>query len=281
MSTADRALFARALVALRPYLGDIVVAGGWAHRLHALHPLAQNPRHEPLMTLDADMAVDDRLQARGARISALLAEDFEARFSRDEPRPADRGPAVCRYVPKGEPTEFYVEFIAPLRGSAIKHGVSNATVDVAGASAQTLRYVDLLLEEPWTVQVAESGDYPVGPETIIVRVPNPTAYIVQKILVLPRRGPDQAKDLLYVHDTLVMFGAAVDDLGELWRRISAKSPGKTVKRFHDLCATHCRAVTDVTREATAIARASGRSPVPTPDEIAAVLRAGTLTVFAN
>ena len=35
--------FARVLEALRPWLGHVVIAGGWAHRLHRIHPLAQEP----------------------------------------------------------------------------------------------------------------------------------------------------------------------------------------------------------------------------------------------
>ncbi len=36
----DRAAFAQVVMALRPYLGELVFVGGWAHRLHALHELA-------------------------------------------------------------------------------------------------------------------------------------------------------------------------------------------------------------------------------------------------
>jgi hypothetical protein len=32
--------FNRLIEALRPWLDDIVIAGGWAHRLHRHHPLA-------------------------------------------------------------------------------------------------------------------------------------------------------------------------------------------------------------------------------------------------
>jgi hypothetical protein len=129
-------------------LTDIVIAGGWAHRLHTLHPSAQKLGHDPLMTVDADIALSDRLPIRDVPIGTLLENDFETEFSFDEPHPDDDGPPVCRYVPRGVSTEFYLEFIAPLRGSAAKQGALDATVDVAGVSAQKLRHVDLLLRRP-------------------------------------------------------------------------------------------------------------------------------------
>jgi len=52
----DSEAFARLLTALRPWLGQLVVVGGWAHRLHRLHPLANPPGHLPLRTRDADLA---------------------------------------------------------------------------------------------------------------------------------------------------------------------------------------------------------------------------------
>jgi hypothetical protein len=37
----DLASFSRTVEALEPGLGQIVVIGGWAHRLYRYHPLAQ------------------------------------------------------------------------------------------------------------------------------------------------------------------------------------------------------------------------------------------------
>ena len=52
----DFAAFARLLDALRPWLGHLVVVGGWAHRFH---PLAHVPAHAPVRTKDADIAFSD------------------------------------------------------------------------------------------------------------------------------------------------------------------------------------------------------------------------------
>jgi hypothetical protein len=51
-----------------------------------------------------------------------------------------------------------------------------------------------------------------------VLIPNPVAFLVQKILIQDRREPsDRAKDLLYMHDTIEVFGDALPELQKLWR----------------------------------------------------------------
>jgi hypothetical protein len=47
----------RLVDALEPWLDQVVIIGGWAHRLYRLHPLAQTLEHEPLGTFDTDIAV--------------------------------------------------------------------------------------------------------------------------------------------------------------------------------------------------------------------------------
>jgi len=48
----EYASLARLVESLRPWLDRVVIIGGWAHRLHRLHPLAQPLQYEPLATLD-------------------------------------------------------------------------------------------------------------------------------------------------------------------------------------------------------------------------------------
>src|SRR6266478_3248182 len=47
---------------LSPWLDQVVVIGGWAHRLHRLHPAAQALDYAPLQTLDADVALPTRFR---------------------------------------------------------------------------------------------------------------------------------------------------------------------------------------------------------------------------
>jgi len=46
---------------------------------------------------------------------------------------------------------------------------------------------------------------------------NPVSYIVQKLLVSGKRKPDErAKDVLYIHDTLELFGSSIPELRAVW-----------------------------------------------------------------
>ena len=75
------ASFARLVESLTPWLDQVVIIGGWAHRLCRLHPLAQRPQYEPLATLDADVALPRRLRVTGNEIyQRLTANGFEAEF---------------------------------------------------------------------------------------------------------------------------------------------------------------------------------------------------------
>ena len=53
----DAASFARLIEALRPWLDHLVIVGGWAYRLHRLHPRAGAPTHPPVRTRDVDCAM--------------------------------------------------------------------------------------------------------------------------------------------------------------------------------------------------------------------------------
>jgi len=50
--SSDVEYFSRLVDALEPWLGQVVIIGGWAHRLYRLHPLAQTLDYEPLATSD-------------------------------------------------------------------------------------------------------------------------------------------------------------------------------------------------------------------------------------
>ncbi len=205
----DRAAFAKVVMALSPYLGELVFVGGWAHRLHALHELASRLDFQPLMTADTDIAARPGLRIRGSSIRELLQKNgFEEKLSGDE------NPPVSEYRLGGEEGSLYVEFLAPQSGGTTRRdGSPDATVNVAGVSAQRLKYLDVLLIEPWAVQLNESNGYPLGKEGLRVRIPNAAAYLMHKVLVLnERKHGKQPKDVLYIHDTLLMFSAALGQL---------------------------------------------------------------------
>ena len=104
--------FVRLLVALQPWLEEVVIIGGWAHRLYRLHLHARQLHYTPLMTIDADIAVPPKLAAKESNIGPCLsAKGFHEEFLGE-----DRPPAVhYRLAEAG--TGFYAEFLTPLTGS--------------------------------------------------------------------------------------------------------------------------------------------------------------------
>src|SRR5215469_18425835 len=66
------ASFARLIESLRPWLDQVVIVGGWAHRLYRLHAFAQPLRYEPLATLDGDIALPTRFQSPATRFISGL-----------------------------------------------------------------------------------------------------------------------------------------------------------------------------------------------------------------
>jgi hypothetical protein len=272
----DNASFVRVALALRPYLNDIVFVGGWAHRLFRLHPLALNIDVRPLMTMDADIAAPNRLPMRGRSLRQLLSD---ARFT-EEPSGDDAPPRTEYHF--GEPSGVYVQFITPLAGDGYRHdGSPDATQLIQGIAAEKLRYIDLLLSAPWTVELTEAGGYPIGPTSVPIKVCNPVSYLTQKVLSLPTRKRDKrGKDVLYIYDTLLLFGGALDDLRRIWSvsvrpRLAKRTLRVVMQSPEDLFGR----VTDSAREASIQARSS-RGQHLRVDDLIASCRLGLSEIFA-
>lgn len=267
-ASGEPAALARLILALSPYRGDVVLIGGWAHRLFRFHPLAQSLDFEPLSTQDVDLAIPARVPPREEDLGTLLIEaGFTEHFLGENHPPAT-------HYELGEEAGFYAEFLTPLVGPP-----KAATTAIAGVTAQVLRYLDILMIEPWSVFLTEP-EYPVGPPALEVRIANATSYLAQKILVLSKRSSaDLAKDVLYLRDTLITFGRSLADLEEIWIKRLSPSIHSTARRTLQRAPEQLFAeVTDTVREASRIAREAGR-PLR-PDEIAQVCRTGLAKVFS-
>jgi hypothetical protein len=120
-------------------------------------------------------------------------------------------------------------------------------------NSQRLRFIELLLNSPWTVEL-RVADFEL-PADKVVRVANPVGFLAQKILIHDRRSAvDQAKDILYVHDTLQVFGARLDDLRDEWTgRVRPSLHSKAVKTVGTAHAWLFGEVNDVIRAAAPIA----------------------------
>lgn len=269
----DVVAFARTASALEPYLADLVFIGGFAHFLFTLRPEAAPLPFTPLTTRDADVAAPLRLARREQSIAQLLiAAGFEQRLS------GDQIPPVSEYALGDEATGFYVEFLAPLVGGEVKRGGrADVTTTVGGVTAQTLRHLDILLMAPWQVTLAPGSGFPVARPTVI-QIPNPAAFMVQKILVLGKRMPaKQAKDLLYLHDTLSVFADALPKVRTEWAALKLRMVPAHVRTFENRARSIISQMSDVIRDAARIA--ADRPRPPTPEILIAGLRQGFAAAF--
>lgn len=248
-SGPDHAGFARLVHALGPWLEQVVIVGGWAHRLYHLHPSAQAMDFAPLMTFDADVALSGRVPSRQPSIRELLvAAGFHEDFRGD-----DRPPAT-HYRLKDSGSGFYAEFLTPLTGSELtRDGRRKATAHVAGVNSQQLRFIELLLDHPWQVPL-QVGDLGLS-EARTVQVANPVGFLAQKLLIHRKRdAADQAKDILYMHDTLQVFGARLEELQQEWTgHLQPRLHPKDAKLVSTAANWLFGEVTDVIREAATMA----------------------------
>jgi hypothetical protein len=199
--------FARFVEAIEPWLDEVALIGGWAHRLYRLDPRARTLTYVPLTTLGGDIAVPEKLRVEKTTVrERLLNAGFKEEFMGEGRPPATH----YHYGPSGG---FYVEFLSPLTGGEYdRQRKHKATRELSGISSQRLRYIEILLIAPWEIELGEANGYQFKPARKI-RVANPASFLTQKILIHGERDhSDQAKDLLYMHDTIELFS---DRLGEL------------------------------------------------------------------
>jgi len=270
----DYAALARLVDALRPYLDDLTLVGGWAHRLYP-HFREEPPPFEPLTTEDADVATPIDVRVReGSLAERLQRAGFVAE------RSGDGDPPVEHYR-HGDDGGFTVEFLCSQGGSGVrKDGTPDGTVDVAGVTAQRLRYLEILSLKRWTLTIGVSKGFPLEDGDAAIHLPNPVSYLVQKVLVLHRRKPgEQPKDVLYVHDTLLMFAASLEGLRPLARDVLAEMHPGWVTKFHERRARMFAAVNDNLIGAAEIAKSVGRARPSSPQAIQAVCLRGFAQLF--
>ena len=269
----DFAAFVRLLDALRPWLDQMVFIGGWAHRLHRLHPLAHPPPYAPLRTRDADVVFSSSAPLEGDIAAAMKGAGFHEDFSGEHTQP------VAQYRLGADDQGFYAEFLAPLNGSGLKrNGQPDVTVSKAGVTAQKLRHLDLLLVHSWSVQLTKEVGVPVS-LPVNVMLPNAVTFIAQKLLIQKHRKPDKrAQDALYIHDTLELFGGALTVLKALWQeKVRPTMHDTTARTVEKLQREQFEAITDVIRNAARIPQ----DRVVTAERLQAVCAYGLGEIFGD
>ena len=116
----------------------------------------------------------------------LAAQGFTEEFLGDDHPPA------THYHLSGEEGGFCAEFVTPLTGSDYDRKENRtATTGIGGIVSQRLRYIEILLCQPWTV------DFEIGSRTVKIQIPNPVSFLAQKLLIHGKRSrEDRAKDIL-------------------------------------------------------------------------------------
>jgi len=267
----EYASFARLVESLRPWLDEVVLIGGWAHRLYRLLPLAERPPYEPLATLDADVALPRRLKVTGDEISQRLAANgFEPEFL------GHHRPPATHYRLIGLGVQFYAEFLTPLAGSVIaRRGRQKATSRIGGISSQNLRYIEVLLAAPWSLTLCANDGFPLADAQMQIAIP--VSFLAQKILIHGRRNREErAKDILYMHDTIETFAMRIEDLHTEWAmNVRSELHANGVRTVEGAAASLFGAVTDPIRAASQIVQ--GRDS--TPEMIRETCNLGLTRIF--
>lgn len=243
----DLHAFAKLVKALSPWRGQLVFIGGWSHRLHSLHPQASRQEHQPVFTRDTDLAFANKAPIEGDMRSALAAHGFTEQLA------GEFKPPAAHYTLGSDSKGFYAEFLTPLSGSGRKRdGTPDATMEKAGISAQKIRHLEILLVDPWVVTAGPQNGIPLK-APVDLQVANPLCFMVQKLLIKKDRKPAKhAQDLLYIYDTISLFGHLLPLFKDCWNTSvhpALGDMGDTVAREWDASFAH---VTDAIRQAALI-----------------------------
>jgi len=263
---------AKLLDALRPWHRDLVIVGGWAHRLYRFHDKAARPPYQAVRTRDADLAFGSHAPLMGDIGAALKAANFHEVLSGEDT------PPISEYRLGDENGGFYAEFLAPLRGNGERRGGrSEVTTARAGITAQLLKHLDLLVQSPWILHL-DTEDVPLAAPAEVM-LPNPVNFIAQKLLIQKYRKPEKRpQDILYIHDTLELFGGELELLKSTWRDdVRPTLTSATARTVEKLCQTHFGTVTDVIRNAARIPQ----DRVLTPERLQATCVYGLDEIFAR
>jgi hypothetical protein len=255
-SEIDLANFARLIESIEPWLDQVVIIGGWAHRLYRLHPSARLVEYPPLTTLDTDVALPIRLEINQQDMrERLVANGFREEFF------GDHQPPATHYRLGDAKSGFYAEFLTPLIGSRYdRNGTAKSTGRVGGVASQKLRHLELLLDMPWHVELDGAKGFPLAAPKR-VQIPNPTCFLAQKLLIHSKRSTEErAKDILYIHDTLEIFSGGIQDLNEIWLSAGLQQNARHRRTIQLAQERLFGEVSDTVREAARIAVGRTLSP---------------------
>ena len=125
----------------------------------------------------------------------------------------------------------------------------------AGITAQKIRYLDILLVDPWVVKLSPENAPLKKP--LDIQVANPLAFMVQKFLIQEHRPPrKRAQDILYIFDTIGLFGGQMESFHKMWKEVIGPALGKSRADVLRLNESTFSKVTDDVRNAALIPKDS-------------------------
>lgn len=200
----------RACLALKPFLAEVVVIGGWVPALYARYGgldwqgrLSRTQEADiltlpPLPRVEGVLTLDSLLREHGfqPRVQSELATVWESEMM------------------NGEGIEFLTPRIGPVkRQAAVRLG------DHGVVAAMPIDDVQILARNTTTFSVPlRATDNPGG--SLEIRVPTLAAYVVNKAATFPKRqslagefaNPKQAKDLVYLRDVMAAGAKTIGHL---------------------------------------------------------------------
>ena len=90
-----------------------------------------------------------------------------------------------------------------------------------------------------------------------MRIANPASFLAHKVLIHNKRTRSKfAKDVLYIHDTLEIFGARLEDLNRAWRtEVKPQIHPNAVKKIQRAPADLFGEINDAIRDAARMTEA--------------------------
>jgi hypothetical protein len=209
----------RVLHALRPYLPDLVLIGGWVPYLHRRYGTIRRWEAALSFTRELDLllpATSLALENRPPLAKLLAAAGLLPT------NPATTAGAVIWVGPpeRGDA----IEFLVPHSGTFQSIGSIVPIIGQTGVAAVMLPGLSIMERHTIVLQIPlldageRTDEIPSEHHVVPVRVPRLGAYVVNKAITFsmrqPRRGertnPKRGKDLLYLRD-LMAAGAGVAD----------------------------------------------------------------------
>lgn len=278
MSTApELEMLVRVARALEPVGRYVVVIGGAAQQLYRALDVPMRRDIRLLRTLDVDVAIASNAPANESLDKRLEAEGMVSEVS------GERTPPVTRYKSAGQ-EGYYVQFVTHRPGDGEgRSGQRALTVTVAGAVAERVPHIDLLMTLPRSVSLTQARGFPVQHGAQSLQVANPAAYMAQKLLMRSkasrRSERARAKDIAYLHDTVKLFAPSLGEIASEWERCCEVHPAwrkRVSVNTRELVASS----SDDTRGAFRILKEAGGPSAPVSErDLLDALRAGLERVF--